>query len=78
VTGSKITALVLDWVVQDLVGGFDSPDFEVAGPFSKCAFAGSKNHCPCFLGQFAGGIFYPPGRFSSERIEIEGDIGDRE
>jgi hypothetical protein len=33
---------------------------------------------PAFLGQFAGGIFYPPGRFSSERIEIEGDIGDRE
>jgi hypothetical protein len=31
-----------------------------------------------FLGQFAGWIFYPPSRFSSERIEIEGDIGDRE
>jgi hypothetical protein len=30
------------------------------------------------LGQFAGGIIYPPGRFSSEHIEIEGDIGDRE
>jgi hypothetical protein len=38
-TGSKITALVLDWVVQDLVPGFDSPSFEVAGSFSKCAFA---------------------------------------
>ncbi|MGB2662740.1 MAG: hypothetical protein WAK48_01975, partial [Candidatus Acidiferrum sp.] len=37
-----------------------------------------RNHCPCFLGQLADGIFYPPGRFSSERIEIEGDIGDRE
>ena len=38
-TGSKITALVLDWVVQDLVAGFDSPGFEVAGSSSKCAFA---------------------------------------
>ena len=38
-TGSKITALVLDWVVQDLVAGFDSLGFEVAGSFSKCAFA---------------------------------------
>ena len=38
-TGSKITALVLDWVVQDLVAGFDSPGFEAAGSSSKCAFA---------------------------------------
>ena len=38
-TGSKITTLVLDWIVLDLVVGFDSPDFEVAGSFSKCAFA---------------------------------------
>ena len=38
-TGSKITAPALDWVVQDSVAGFDGPDFEVAGSFSKCAFA---------------------------------------
>jgi 2-methylcitrate dehydratase PrpD len=38
-TGSKITALVLDWIAQDLVAGFDSPGFAVAGSSSKCAFA---------------------------------------
>jgi hypothetical protein len=38
-TGSKITTLVLDWVVLDLVVRFDSRAFGVAGSFSKCAFA---------------------------------------
>ena len=38
-TGSKITTLVLEWVVQDLVARFDSRGVGVAGSFSKCALA---------------------------------------
>ncbi len=35
--GSKITALVLDWVVQNWMAGFDSPGFELPDHFQSAA-----------------------------------------